>query len=121
MLACILPYIMKIPMSIAMQKQPGGYDNHNPRTQAENLTGFGARALAAHKNSFESLLVFAIAVLTALTTQHVTIAIQNLSILYVVTRIVYNIFYLLDFAALRSIVWGIGFFASLSIIWLCLP
>jgi len=40
-----------------------GYNNSHPREQQSKLTGFGARALTAHQNAFESLIIFAPAVL----------------------------------------------------------
>ena len=57
-IACLFPYFAKIPVAMAMKDQPGGYDNNHPRAQQAALTGFGARAVAAHQNSFESLIIF---------------------------------------------------------------
>src|SRR3989338_9056830 len=93
-IACLLPYLSKIPLAIAMKKSSGGYDNNYPRTQAAELTGFGARALAAHQNSFESLIVFCAAVITALATNHTSETIQLLAIVYLVSRVIYHVFYL---------------------------
>jgi uncharacterized MAPEG superfamily protein len=120
-IACLLPYLSKIPLAIAMSKRSGGYNNNYPRTQAAELTGFGARALAAHKNSFESLIIFSGAVITALATQHTSETIQMLAIVYLVSRVIYHLFYLLNWALLRSSIWAVGLIASLSIIWQCLP
>jgi uncharacterized MAPEG superfamily protein len=120
-IACILPYLAKIPVGIAMSKEPGGYNNNHPRDQEARLQGFGARALAAHQNSFESLIVFSAAVLTALATKNTTFTIQALAVFYLITRGVYHLFYLLNWATLRSSIWALGLIASLSIIWLCLP
>ena len=77
LVACLLPYFSKIPVALAMKNQPGGYDNNHPRAQQAALAGLGARALAAHQNSFESLIVFSAAILTALATQHITPIIQS--------------------------------------------
>ena len=120
-IACLLPYVAKIPVAFAMFKRPGGYDNHYPRTQQAHLSGFGARAMAAHQNSFESLIIFSAAVLTAISTERSTETIQILAIVYVVSRFIYLLFYLLNLAFLRSSIWAIGLIASLSIIWQCLP
>ena len=121
LLACLLPYFSKIPVAIAMGKQSGGYDNHHPRTQQMALTGFGARANAAHQNSFESLIIFSAAILTAIATQHTTTNIQALAIFYLISRCVYHIMYLMNLAGLRSLVWSFSLLSSLTIIWLCLP
>jgi len=66
--AALLPYIAKIPLAVAMHKA-GGYDTNHPREQQAKLKGFGARALAAHNNAFESLIVFASAILLAIATE----------------------------------------------------
>ncbi len=120
-IACLLPYFSKIPLAIAMKNQPGGYDNNHPRAQQASLTGLGARAAAGHQNSFESLIVFSSAILTALATQHTSPTIQWLAILHLIVRCVYHVLYLINWSTLRSIIWGISLASSLSIIWLCLP
>ncbi|TAL60514.1 MAG: MAPEG family protein [Legionella sp.] len=117
LIAIILPYVAKVPVAIAMQKA-GGYNNHYPREQQGKLSGFGARAAAAHKNSFEALAVFSTAVLAAIATQHVTPTIEYLAMAYIATRIMYHIFYLLNWASLRSLIWMTGYACCIAI--LCL-
>lgn len=119
-IAALMPYLIKLPLGYAMQKE-GGYDNNYPREQQARLKGFGARAAAAHQNSFESLTVFATAALTALVTQHVTPAVETLAIIYIIARVIYTFFYLLDWASLRSTVWFISFICCISILWMCIP
>lgn len=120
-IACLMPYLAKLPVAYAMKKQPGGYDNNHPRAQQAALSGFGARAVAAHQNSFESLIIFSAAVLTAIATQNTGTTIKALAIFYLLSRFVYHVFYLMDLATLRSSIWALGLIASLTIIWLCLP
>jgi len=117
-IACLFPYLAKIPVAMAMSKL--GYDNNHPRIQEATLTGFGARALAAHKNSFESLIIFSAAISTALATHHISATIQGLAVFHVLSRVVYHFFYLLNWAGLRSSIWALGLIASLSIIVLCM-
>ena len=119
-IACLMPYISKIPLAVAMKEQPNGYDNNHPRAQQASLSGFGARALAAHQNSFESLIIFSAAVTTALATQHTGLAIQILAIIYLVSRFIYHVLYLLNWATLRSTIWALGLIASFGILWQCL-
>ena len=119
-IATLLPYLAKGPVAYAMNKQ-GGYNNHHPRNQQSQLTGFGARALAAHQNAFESLIIFAPAVLIAITTQNTGENIELLAIVHVCSRILYNVLYLTNIDKLRSLVWGIATFSSFSIIWQCIP
>jgi uncharacterized MAPEG superfamily protein len=119
LIAMLLPYLGKIPLAYAMHKT-GRYDNNYPREQEASLKGFGARALAAHENSFESLIVFSAAVLAALATNHVTVSIQSLAILHIMARIVYPFMYWYDLATLRSLVWLVGIACSVAIVLLCL-
>lgn len=121
LIAVVLPYLAKLPVGYAMQKAKGGYNNHLPREQQASLQGFGARAVAAHQNCFESLTVFTAAVLTALVTNHVSTTVQTLAIVYIVSRFIYIGFYLMDWASLRSTIWFIGLVCCISMMWLCIP
>jgi len=120
LIAALLPFLSKLPVAIAMHKL-NGYDNSYPRSQQENLTGFGARALAAHKNSFESLIIFAPAILIAITTHNTGELIQQLAVSYIIARVLYHILYLLDFSTLRTLVWIVSLLSPIYIIWLCIP
>lgn len=113
LIAMLLPYIAKAPVAKAMAKL-GGYDNHHPRAQQAKLTGFGARALAAHQNAFESLLVFGIAALTVIGTNKVTDLVVVLAMVHVIARVAYHILYLLDKGTLRSLTWFVATGASIA-------
>jgi len=119
-IAALLPFLAKIPVAYAMNKLDG-YDNNHPREQQSKLTGFGARALAAHQNSFESLMIFAPAVLLAIATQHTGENIVLLAIVHVCARIAYNILYLMNIGTLRSLVWFVATISSFTIVWQCIP
>lgn len=114
-IAALLPFIAKAPVAIAMQRL-GGYDNRHPRDQQQRLTGFGARALAAHQNSFESLIIYGIAIGVTLATNTVGTTIQVLAVAYIISRILYCIFYYLDWHFARSSVWLISLICPLSMI-----
>lgn len=119
-IAVFLPFIAKIPLAFAMSKA-GGYDNNHPREQQANLTGFGARALAAHQNSFESLIIFSAAVLLAVATNTTGETIQLLAMVHIGARIIYNVLYLINMSVLRSLSWAVAIGCSFSIIWQCVP
>ena len=120
LIAILLPYLAKLPVGYAMQKARGGYDNNHPRLQQASLQGFGARAVAAHQNCFESLAVFSTAALTAMVTHHLSPLIQFLAVIYIASRFIYIFVYLMDIAALRSAVWFIGIICCIVIMSLCL-
>lgn len=118
-IAALLPFVAKIPVAIAMHKL-NGYNNNHPRSQQAKLTGFGARALAAHQNAFESLAVFAPAILLAIATHNTGALIEQLAIAHVVARVFYNIAYLINLGTIRSIIWAIGTISSFTIIYQCI-
>ncbi len=118
-IAILLPYFLKLIVAYYMKKE-GSYDNHYPREQQARLKGIGARAVAAHQNGFESLLVFATAALTALATGHVGTNIQLLAVIYIILRVIYNILYLKNLASMRSLVWFVGIVCCLTILLSCM-
>lgn len=106
-IAAILPYIAKFPVMKEMKKL-GGYDNRHPRDQQAKLTGYGARALAAHKNAFEALIIFTAAVSTCLATNTINGFIEFLAIAFVTLRLVYHYLYLVDKNMMRSSIWALS-------------
>ena len=119
-IAATLPLLAKGPVAMAMHRL-GGYNNHHPREQQSKLTGYGARALAAHQNAFESFILFAPAVLLAIATQHTGENIALLAIVHVCARVAYNILYLMNIDKLRTLVWFIATFCTYSIAYQCIP
>jgi len=119
-IAALLPLVAKAPLGYVQSRQPGGYDNHNPRTQQASLTGLGQRALGAHNNAFESFPPFATGVLLALWAEASIGTMQALCIVYIIARILHLAFYLADLSTLRSSSWAVGFGSSLWLICLAL-
>lgn len=115
-IAVLLPILAKVPLAIA-QVKTGRYDNRNPRAQQASLAGFGARAKAAHENSFEALILFTPGALTIMALNLPTEAAQYAAILFVFARIVYLLMYWIDQHIMRSVAWALGYGASLFLIW----
>ncbi len=115
LIAMLLPYLSKLPVGFAMAKA-GGYDNEHPRAQQARLEGMGARAVAAHQNAFESLLIFGLAVVAVLATDSVNATAETAAIVHVVARITYHIFYLSNHDKLRSTAWFAGIIPSFVIL-----
>jgi uncharacterized MAPEG superfamily protein len=114
-LAALLVLVTKAPVALAMAKQEGGYDNRYPREQQTRLTGFGARALAAHHNTIEAFPIFAAGLLAALWAVGDAPMVTTLAVTFVVARIAYAACYWADVHLLRSLTWGVGFFASIAL------
>ncbi|MCB9779649.1 MAG: MAPEG family protein [Alphaproteobacteria bacterium] len=106
--------LSKIPVSKA-QKETGRYDNNNPRAQQKALTGWGARALAAHQNAYENFPIFGVGIAVALATDADPTVGAALGWTYVGARVLYNILYLADQGILRSAMWSVGLLATLGL------
>ncbi|RJE77387.1 hypothetical protein BGP78_08560 [Pseudoalteromonas sp. MSK9-3] len=115
LVAVLLPYLAKLPVAIEMNKL-GGYDNRHPRAQQAKLEGFGARALAAHQNSFESLIVFSVALAVVLGSNNVNAVTEYLAITHIIARILYCVFYYINIDKLRSLVWLVGIGSAVGMI-----
>lgn len=111
----LLPYLARIPVARAMN-QLGGYDNHLPREQQAKLQGLGARANAAHYNSFEALQLFLAAFAACVASGNTDTTMQWLAWLYVLCRVGFIVCYLADWALARSTVWMVGVIAVMTMI-----
>ncbi|MBC3765123.1 MAPEG family protein [Neptunicella marina] len=115
-IAVLMPIIVKLPLAIAQHKA-GGYDNSLPRIQQSQLTGFGARAKAGHENAFEALIFFAPGVLALVGMSAVTHQAVLYAQIWVVARVIYHLFYLINVHILRSVSWAVSYAMSLLILW----
>ena len=119
--AALLIFISKIPLAIAMSKQPEGYDNRLPRKQQSALTNFGQRALGAHINSIEAFPLFAAGVCLALISEANLVTVQNLCVIFCCSRVAYLVCYWFDLDKFRSIIWSVGFGTSIWLMALAIP
>ncbi len=110
-----LVYLPKIALSVAMARQPEGYDNKHPRDQQAKLAGWGKRAGAAHANGFESFAPFGIGVLVATSTGAHPEAAAQLALGYIAARTIYPIMYLANIDKLRSLIWTAGIAATVGL------
>ncbi|MFZ4498985.1 MAG: MAPEG family protein [Burkholderiales bacterium] len=91
------------------------YDNANPRAWLAQQTGFRARGNAAQQNSFEGLPLFIGAVMVASFTQGPQPIIDQLAVVYVISRVAYIICYVADRPRLRSLVWTVGIGCNIAL------
>ena len=114
-IASLLPYIWGGFQAYGRKQEMGNLDNKNPRLQQAELKGLGARALAAHNNAFEALLVFAPAVIMsqAMADSVDQAWVHRLCVVWVIARIIHGIAYLADQDKIRTMSF---FIALLSVI-----
>lgn len=115
LIAFLLLWVPHAIAVMAVVRSGKTYDNKHPRKQKAQLEGFGARAVAAHQNSFEGFAPFAAAVFVAHLAQADARQSAILAITYVVARVLYLFAYLANADYLRSAVWGIGLLATLGL------
>jgi uncharacterized MAPEG superfamily protein len=92
-----------------------GFDLGAPRASFDKLPDYAKRANWAHQNSFETFSIYSVAVLMAYVTQQNTSEAANLAIAFVVSRFLFSIFYIINFPLGRSLMFGIGSFATASL------
>ncbi|HEY9860629.1 MAG TPA: MAPEG family protein [Candidatus Obscuribacterales bacterium] len=93
---------------VAYGRLQAGYDQRAPRAVFEKLPPYAQRATWAHQNSFESFMLFAAAALMAYVTQQDSIWVAGAAIAYLVARLLFSLFYILDIPLARSLMFGIG-------------
>jgi uncharacterized MAPEG superfamily protein len=103
-----IPYVLSTITGYVRVRQFGTLDNKNPRAQAAQLEGVGARLVAAQQNAWEALAVFSAAVIVA----HVTGADPDKSataaIVFVCARVVHAVAYATNVDVVRSISFLVG-------------
>ena len=116
LVAFLLPYAFT-----GFAKFQGGFgpkQNHNPREFLDTLPGARKRAHWAQQNSFEVNPAFAAAVIIAqLAATSPQGTIDGIALAFVLSRVLYGICYIADWASARSLVWffGIGCIIALFI------
>ena len=111
LVAGLMPYLWTAVAKVAGPR----YDNRDVRSWQGRLTGLPHRATAAHLNSFEAFPLFATAVLAAYLTGADAQRTMLLALAFVALRLAYGVVYLLDIAALRSLVWFAGLGCAVAI------
>lgn len=111
LIAGLMPYLWTV---VAKRTGPR-YDNHDVRGWQARLSGLSQRAHAAHLNSFEAFPLFAVAVLVAQASAAASGRVAVLSVAFIGLRLLYGALYLLDYAALRSLVWFAGMACAVAI------
>jgi uncharacterized MAPEG superfamily protein len=102
-----LPFLV-----VAYGRLQAGYDMAQPRALFDKLPAYAQRATWAHENAFESFVLFAAAALMAYVTGQQSALAGWAAIAYVVARLLYPTFYILNVPIGRSLMFLTG---SLSI------
>ena len=115
LIAVLMPYVLAGIGGYHKGRQFGKVDNNNPRTQSAQLTGTGARAVAAQQNAWEALAVFTASLAAAFFAGVEPASLATPALLFVAARIAHATCYLADQASARS---GSFFVATLACLWI---
>ncbi|MCA6612381.1 MAG: MAPEG family protein [Pseudanabaena sp. M158S2SP1A06QC] len=98
-----LPYIV-----VAYGRVSVGIDMNAPRAMFDRLPDYAKRATWAHQNSFEVFALFATAAITAYVTNSASDQTSLDVLIFLVARVLFSLFYILDLPWLRSPMWAIS-------------
>jgi uncharacterized MAPEG superfamily protein len=103
LVAVLMPYVLSGIGGYHRTKQFGKADNNNPREQAAQLKGAGARAVAAQQNAWEALAVFTASLAAAFFAGVPAGSLALPAVIFVAARIAHAFFYVSDVATARSL------------------
>jgi len=111
--AVLLTYLPFLVVGFARMQV--GYDVSAPRAMFDKLPPYAQRATWAHQNSFEALIIFSAAALMAYTTGVESNLAGGAAIAFLIARLLYSLFYILDIPLARSLMFGIGSVSSATL------
>ena len=121
LIVALLPYVLSTAGGYFKMRQFGTIDNKQPRVQAAQLEGVGARALGAQNNAWEALGFFT-AVLAVLHFANPeaarTSTAANLSLVFLATRVLHPILYVANLDIARSSVFLVGLVCGIWLLWM---
>jgi uncharacterized MAPEG superfamily protein len=112
-LAGLLQCIQYTAYSVAANRQVGPRYALGPRDEPRPLTGMAGRLQRALNNHFEGLILFTIAVVVVTFLKVSTPLTAACAWAYLAARVLYVPAYAFGWSPWRSVIWGVGFFATL--------
>jgi len=120
LIMCILPLVCAWIGGYFRHKQFGKVDNKEPRIQSRQLTGAGARAVAAQANTWEALAVYSAAILAVYMAGVDLDSITTPVMVFVALRILYIPIYIGNKDTPRSLIFLVGYGICMYLFYLAL-
>lgn len=111
-LAALLQVLQFAAYSIAAQRQVGVKVALGPRDTLPQLTGTAGRLQRAMNNHFEGLILFTIACMVITLSEQSTSLTAACAYAYLAARIAYVPAYVFGLTPWRSVIWAVGFAAT---------
>ena len=99
-------------MAIAVNLQLGPAYTGGPRDERREPMGAAGRLHRAFGNMIEALVFFTLAVVVVILGDASTRSTEIAAMIFVAARVLYVPAYVVAIGLLRSVVWGVGFFAT---------
>jgi len=115
-LAALLQIVQFALYSIAANLQIGPKTAMGPRDQKIELTGLAGRLQRAMNNHFEGLILFTIAVVVVTLSNQSTPFTQLCGHTYLIARLLYVPAYAQGLTPWRSVIWIVGFVATVAML-----
>ena len=111
--AALLQYVQFLLMAVPLNLQLGTKYTGGNRDESIEPTGIGGRLYRALNNHYEGLALFTIAVVVVVLGDASTELTRNAAWAYLIARILYVPAYASGVPYLRSLIWAVGFAATL--------
>ncbi|MGN7870265.1 MAPEG family protein [Paracoccus haematequi] len=115
-LAGLLQAVQFAAFSVAANMQVGPKVAMGPRDETPKLTGTAGRLQRALANHFEGLVLFTLAVVVVTLGGQASGLTAACAWIYLLARILYVPAYILGWMPWRSVIWGVGFAATMVMI-----
>ncbi|MCC6006374.1 MAG: MAPEG family protein [Rhodobacteraceae bacterium] len=115
-LAALLQVVQFVLYSASANRQVGPRYAAGPRDEPRQLTGTAGRLQRALNNHFEGLILFGIAAVVLTLSGGGSAFTAACAWVYLGARILYVPAYALGWAPGRSIIWGVGFLATIAML-----
>ncbi|SDI31167.1 MAPEG family protein [Lutimaribacter saemankumensis] len=115
-LAALLQALQFAAYSITANRQVGPRYAMSPRDEPRQLTGAAGRLQRALTNHFEGLILFTIAVVVVTLSDRSNAITQMAAWVYLGARVLYVPAYVFGLSPWRSLIWFVGFLATLAML-----
>ena len=114
--AALLQFLQFVVMAIPVNMQLGTEYTGGPRDEQKTISGVAGRLKRAMDNHFEGLILFTIAVVVVVLGNASNGYTVNCAWVYLIARILYVPAYASGIPMLRSLIWFVGFGATLAML-----
>lgn len=114
--AAMILFAQFVLMAVAVNMQLGPKWTSGPRDEPRELSGMAGRLKRAFDNMLEGVLIFTVAVVVVTLGDAATAQTALAAKIFVIARIAYVPAYASGVPLLRSVIWGVGFFACVFMV-----